>query len=566
MKFSSPRSFAFIALLGVAAWLALPTAQADNSKTAKPAAAITFTKDVAPILFKNCAQCHKPDDIAPFSVLSYKDVRPWAKSIREQVVARAMPPWHADPNHGDFENNPRLSEAEINTIAAWVDGGAREGNAKDLPAMPDFKTSWEIGQPDVVLTMPHEYELPAKGADDYIYFRVPTGFTEDRWVQAAEFRPGNRRVVHHAVVFIETPAMYRMAQDIARKTGRDVQNPISVFEQDGSPSMTKEGTVQRTKTDAPVVNDACSTKQGNSGGSGIPILSAYAPGRNADVYPTGTAKRIPAGANLIFQMHYAKTTGKPEKDQTSMALSFAKQPVAKMVETLLIVNELFAIPPGAENHAANACYTFRRDVELINYMPHMHVRGKAMKYEVVRPDGQRETLINIAPYNFNWQTLYKLKQPVPVAKGSRVIVSAVFDNSAKNKLNPDPTKTVRFGEPTYDEMLVGFIDYARPKPVARTVAKIDPKIYDAYVGEYALGLGPKFSIERDGAKLMFVIQGQGSFEALPESETKFFFQEIEDASVVFVKNERGEVVEMQAQFGAQHLKAKRVVKPVNGSK
>ncbi|NOT60103.1 MAG: thiol-disulfide isomerase [Acidobacteria bacterium] len=554
-------SLLIVALFVTAFLFTLPASQANS-----PAKTVTYTKDVAPILFKNCAQCHRPDDIAPFSVLSFKDVRPWAKSIKEQVVKREMPPWHADPHYGKFENEARLSQTDIDTIAAWVDSGAKEGNAKDLPRMPNAATDWEIGKPDVVLTMPKEYELPAKGADDYLYFRVPTGFTEDKWIQASEFRPGNRKVVHHAVVFLETPLMYRMALDNAKKNGWDTKDPISVFQsEDGNdPDMYRDGTVSRVKMDAPVNNDPCANKNFGNGGGSMGLLSAYAPGRNADTYPAGMAKRIPAGSNLIFQMHYAKTTGKPEKDRTSMALSFAKEPVTKSVQTMLIVNEMFLIPAGAENHQANACVNFRNDVELVNYMPHMHVRGKAMKYELIHPDGKTETLIDVPRYNFNWQTLYKLQAPLNVAKGSRLKVTGWFDNSAKNKLNPDPTKVVRFGEPTYDEMLVGFVDFARPRPAERVIAKVAPEKLDLLVGDYSLGLG-KFKVEREGAMLWLSLPGQPTFPAYPESETRFFVREIEGSVITFVKNEQGEVIELQAEFQGRKLTAKRAGKQATAS-
>jgi len=541
----------FASLAAILYSLAMPTTQGRDK-------VITFTKDVAPILFKNCAQCHRPDDIAPFSVLSYKDVRPWAKSIREKVISREMPPWHADPKYGNFSNDMRLTEAEIETITGWVDGGAKEGDPREMPPAPILSSTWEIGQPDLVLTMPEMFEIPAGKADDYIYFRVPTNFTEDKWVEAAEFRPGNKSVVHHAVVFLETPSLFAMAQDLAKKGGVDSKNPISVFQMNDSGTMYLDGTVNRTRADAPVINDACAAQKSSKGGGGAAILAAYAPGRNADIYPKGTAKRLQAGSNLIFQMHYAKNTGKPEKDRTSIALVFAKQPVERMVETLLIFNDLFAIPPGADNHEATACHTLRRDIQLINYMPHMHVRGKDMKYEVVYPDGKRETLISVAPYSFNWQTLYKLRQPVAIPRGSRLMVTGHFDNSAKNRLNPDPTKTVRFGEPTYDEMLVGFIDYTREKPIERVIAKVDPGIYDLYAGEYTAGPGPKFTIKREGNKLLFIIPGQPALEALPESETRFFFRDFEGAQVTFIKSGQNEVSGIQAEFGQQKINAKKV--------
>src|SRR5262249_28187296 len=293
---------------------ALPVISANNNKPASKQ--VTFTKDVAPILFKNCAVCHRPNDIAPFSVLSYKDARPWAKSIREKVLSREMPPWGADPRYGEFSNDTRLKQSEIETIVAWVDGGAKEGASRDLPPAPNFSDAWRIGKPDVVLSMPEEFTLDARGADDYIFFRVPTNFAEDKWIQAAEFRPGNKRVVHHAVVFIETPQMLEAAKTLAKRNGRefDPRNGTSVFERAPGPEQLfyKEGTVWRTKMDTPVVNDPCGAASDGaarggarsaSAGAGSTILTAYAPGKNPDMYQPGVAKRIPAGSNLILQMH-----------------------------------------------------------------------------------------------------------------------------------------------------------------------------------------------------------------------------------------------------------------------
>jgi mono/diheme cytochrome c family protein len=520
---------------------------------------ITFTKDVAPILFKNCAGCHRPDDIAPFSVLSYKDARPWAKSIREKVASREMPPWGADPRHGEFSNEARLKQSEIDAIVGWVDGGAKEGDSKDMPPAPDFSEDWKIGKPDVTLTMPEEFTLDARGADDYIYFRVPTNFTEDKWIQAAEFRPGNKRVVHHAVVFIETPQMIDAAKNRARRSGRefDPRRDASVFERAPGPEeyFFKEGSVWRTKAETPVIDDACGRSNPGvksvSAGAGSVILTAYAPGKNPDIYQPGTAKRVPAGSNLIFQMHYSKTTGKPEKDRTSVSLVFAKQPVDKTIETLTVINSLFLIPPGAENHEATACYNVPRDIQFVNYFPHMHVRGKAMKYEVVYPDGRRETLLQVDKYNFNWQTLYILRNPLSVPKGSRFVVTAHFDNSAKNKYNPDPSKAVRFGEPTYDEMLVGYAD------VVRIIPKLDPKTLDAYAGEYQVGQGMNFTIMREGDKLFAVAPGFGKNELTPDSDNRFTISMI-GAQFTFGRNEKGEVTELTIEVNRQTIRAKKI--------
>ncbi len=536
----------------------LPAGDASDKPTSRQ---VTFAKDVAPILFKNCAVCHRPDDIAPFSVLSYKDVRPWAKSIREKVISREMPPWGADPRYGQFSNDARLKQSEIDTIAAWVDGGAKEGDPKGMPPAPDFSDAWMIGKPDVTLTMPEEFTLDARGADDYVYFRVPTKFTEDKWVQAAEFRPGNKRVVHHAVVFVETPQMIEAAKTMAKRSGRefDPRNGASVFERAPGPEALfyKEGSVWRTKMDAPVIDDACAQSNANvrsvSASAGSTILTAYAPGKNPDVYPPGTAKKIPAGSNLILQMHYSKTTGKPEKDRTSVGLIFAKQPVEKMVETLTVINSLFLIPPGAENHRATACYAVPRDLQLVNYFPHMHVRGKAMRYDLVYPDGRRETLLQVDKYNFNWQTLYALRDPLPVPKGSRLVVTAHFDNSAKNKYNPDPTKAVRFGEPTYDEMLVGYAD------VIRVIPKLDPKFLDAYVGEYQVAPGMNFTIAREGDKLFAAAPNFGKNELYLDFEDRFTIS-LMGAQLTFIRNEKGEVNELTIDVNHQTIRAKKVNK------
>ncbi|MBI1765158.1 MAG: c-type cytochrome [Acidobacteria bacterium] len=527
------------------------TSQARNDNR------VTFTKEIAPILYQHCAQCHRPDEAAPFSVLRYQDVRPWAKSIREKVVAREMPPWHADAPHGQFSNDARLTQAEIDAIAAWVDSGAPEGNPKNLPPAPKAASTWAIGEPDAVLQMPQAYTLAAQGTDDYIYFRVPTHFTEDKWIQAAEFLPGNRPVVHHALVFVESPSLYRRALDQAKTQGGDLRNPVSVFQTSRGSSEYLDGTVYRTKPDTPVINDLCASTRNSDSGGGPFLLMGYAPGKNADVYPTGTAKRIPAGANLIFQMHYAKTTGQSETDRTSVALRFARQPVEKLVESLMIENYQFAIPPGAAQHTATACYTLPREVELMDFTPHMHVRGKAMKYEVIYPDGKRATLLNVPRYDFNWQTLYMLSQPLRVPQGARLMVTATFDNSAQNKRNPDPTKTVRFGEPTYDEMLIGFVGVARPKPPERPVAKLAPETLAAYEGVYSAGLGPQFTIRQEGGTLYFIIPGQLPLPATPESATKFYFRDVEDAEVVFSKTAAGDGVELQATFGQQKIQAKK---------
>ena len=518
----------------------------DASDSAKT---VTFTKDVAPIFYKHCADCHRPNDMAPMSLLTYKDARAWARSIKEKVVTRQMPPWHADPSHGKFSNDRKLTQQEVDTIAAWVDQGAKQGSAKDLPAAPVFPEGWKIGKPDVVLSMQEDYTLQATGSDEYINFTMPTSFKEDVWVQAAEIHPGNRKVVHHVIAFIQTPQMLAQWKSTG---GRP--NAQSIFYQDG--------TLVRTKLDAPAYDDGCSAPNGGlargSGQEGLGFpLCFYTPGKDMDVFPPGTAKSIPAGSNIVLQVHYSKTTGKVEKDRTSVGLFFAKAPPEKVLTSFGVINHYFKIPPGADNHEVKACYTFSRDVEIFTFLPHMHVRGKDMKYEAIYPDGRRETVLFVPNYNFNWQTLYKLEKPLVLPKGARMLVTAHYDNSEKNKHNPDPTKTVRFGDPTYDEMMVGYFDYVSAAR-ARKIAKIDLKTYDVYAGEYAIG--PQlFTVSREGDKLMFSVPGQGKVEAFPESDTKFFFTVI-DAQVTFMKNEQGQVNELLFEVNGMKLRARKVNK------
>jgi hypothetical protein len=403
--------------------------------------------------------------------------------------------------------------------------------------------------------MQQDYTLEASGSDEYINFTMPTTFKEDVWIQAAEIHPGNRKVVHHVIAFIQTPAMLAQWKSTG---GRP--NPQSIFYQDG--------TLVRTKLDAPAYDDGCSAPNGGfargSGQEGLGFpLCFYTPGKDLDIFPPGTAKSIPAGSNIVLQVHYSKTTGKVEKDRTSVGLFFAKATPERVLTSFGVINHYFKIPPGADNHEAKACYTFSRDVEVLTFLPHMHVRGKAMKYEAIYPDGRRETVLNVPNYSFNWQTLYKLEKPLALPKGTKLLVTAHYDNSEKNKYNPDPTKTVRFGDPTYDEMLVGYFDYISTTKI-RKAAKIDLKIYDQYVGDYAIG--PQiFTVSREGDKLMFGVPGMGQAEAFPETETRFFFTIVE-GQVTFLKNERGEFTELLFEVNGMKLRAKRVNKTASASR
>jgi hypothetical protein len=459
-----------ISLAGIAIVAACAFGLSTSSASSPIKKEVTFSKDVAPILFKNCAECHKPNDIAPMSLLSYKETRPWARSIKEKVLTREMPPWSPDPKYGEFTNDHRLAQNDIDTVVAWVDQGAKEGNPKDLPAKPEFTTGgWEIGKPDVVLQMQEEYTINPNDPDNYINFFIPTNFKEDVWVQAAEIQPTNRRIVHHVIAFIQTPQMMAKRAEAAKASGQKFGARTATGQ-----LFYLDGTLRRVRMDAPVVDDACN-QSAQPGGRRVgggdenegSLLAGYAPGTGNTVYPPGTAKKVPAGTTLMFQMHYSAFRGAlagPEKDRTRIGLIFAKQPPDKMIITSAAANVTFKIPAGADNHEVTACQTVPVDLQVINYMPHMHLRGKDMKYEVIYPDGRRETLLWVPKFSFNWQAVYWLKKPVTVPKGSRLIATAHFDNSTRNKYNPDPKKDVRWGDPTYDEMMIAWMDVMVDNP------------------------------------------------------------------------------------------------------
>lgn len=382
--------------------------------TGAEAAAPTFSKDIAPIFAKNCMSCHRPGEIAPMSLMNYKEVRPWAKSIREKVIKREMPPWHADPAHGEWTNDRRLSQKDLDTIVAWIDGGSPEGNPKDMPPTPKFATGWQIGEPDMVFYMPEEFTVPAEGAVPYIYFTVPTDFKEDKYIAAMEARAGDLSVVHHIVIYVRDPRESRgKRQDI-----------------------------------------------------GTGLLGALSPGMTPFIATPGTAKLIKAGSNIIFQMHYTPS-GKETKDRSMVGLKFLKQPVDKVITTTASWDPRFTIPPHAENHEVNASWVAEEDITIWSFSPHMHLRGKDYLYRAVYPDGRSKILLSVPNYDFGWQVYYYPKTPIRIPKGTKIETVAHFDNSTKNPQNPDPSKAVRFGEQTWEEMMNGFFDYTIDAPGAK---------------------------------------------------------------------------------------------------
>ena len=405
------------------AMLALSTlAIADNPS------APTYSKDVAPILNKNCASCHRPGDIAPMPLLTYEQTRPWAKSIREKVSLGQMPPWHSTEPRGTFSNDRRLTDAEKETLVRWATTGAAQGDAKDLPPMPKFTDGWDIGKPDVVLSMAKNFDVPASGTINYQYFTVPTNFTEDKWVQAIEVRPGTRSVVHHVLVFSREPGaappepafVQVVPAGLAPRTGQDHQN------------------AQRPM------------------GPGT-LIATTAPGTNAMVFEPGSAIKIKAGASLIFQIHYT-SNGSPAADMTSVGMIFAPQP-RQEIHNSAFVNPLLKLPAGSSNEEVDSAIEFKQDVHITALFPHTHLRGKSWEYRLVYPDGRSEVVLSVPKYDFNWQTYYVFSKPLSVPKGARLEAKAHYDNSEANKWNPDSKVEVRWGEQTWQEMQYSGITY-----------------------------------------------------------------------------------------------------------
>ena len=422
-------------------------AQAPGAAPGAP----TFTRDVAPIFYARCVSCHRPGEVAPMSLITYRDVRPWVAAIREKVTTREMPPWHADRQYGTFRNDLSLTQREIDTIASWANGGAREGDPAALPPLPAFPEGWQIGTPDLVFEMPVDYQVPASGTIDYQYFDVPTNFTEDRWMQAGEVRAGDRARVHHIIVYVREPGPN------TRPTVVNVR-PLLGGAAPSATSLGRAAAGRRAAASGAGQAAAAPQTRGRAPGGGDAMLVNWAVGEDAPVHPPGTAKRIPAGSTLVFQVHYT-TNGTPGVDRSRLGLIFAKEPPAREVRTGVIANPVLAIPPGAANHEVAAEATFSEDVRVWTMHPHMHLRGKDMTYTAIYPDGRDEIVLRVPKFDFGWQTDYWLAEPLSLPKGSKLHVRAHFDNSAANRSNPDPAASVRWGDQTWEEMMIGFFTY-----------------------------------------------------------------------------------------------------------
>jgi hypothetical protein len=391
--------------------------------TASGASEPTFYKDVLPILQNRCQECHRPGEIGPMALLTYQQARPWAAAIKESVLLRKMPPWFADPHYGKFANDRSLRKDEIDTLVAWADKGARQGDAKEAPASRQFVEGWNIPKPDLVLQMAKPFPIPAKTEVDYQYVVLPTSFTEDKWVRMAETRPSNRSVVHHLVVFI-----------------RDPKSPWLRGEaQPGIPFVPPKG-----------------GKRNDIGGENNEILTVYTPGMVPDVLKPNQARLIKAGSDLVLQIHYT-SKDKTTEDQTKVGLVFAKEP-AERVMSMPLSNAKFVIPPGDSNFELVGRGRAMNPTKVVSFFPHMHLRGKDFEYRLVSATGEITTLLRVPKYDFNWQLAYKPAEDIAIPAGSHFEYTAHFDNSTNNPANPDAKAEVRFGEQSWEEMAVGFMD------------------------------------------------------------------------------------------------------------
>jgi hypothetical protein len=439
----------------------------------------TYSKDVAPILFANCTSCHRASDIAPMSLMNYKEVRPWARAIAAKVTDGTMPPWHADPRYGTFTNTRSLTDAQKSIIAKWAAAGAPEGNPADLPPAPVYKEGWNI-DPDVILSMQEDYPIPATGEIPYQYLEVPANFEEDRYIQAWEIRPGDRMAVHHLLLSTRPP-QEEVDRMIKRQQQMMLQRMFGGQQANAAPPAPRP---------APPFAFACCTEipAGQSGGRALPpeqrkplgpnyrprpvgtgpTMGGFSPGGSIRIFPEGMAMRIPKGHSLVFQMHYT-TYGKASTDRTKIGFKFAKTPPTTMLNTMALINASLSIPPGAANHLVENEMTFNRDTLLYSMIPHTHVRGTGWHYEVTYPDGRKEVILSVPKYDFNWQHEYVFAQPLRLPAGTKMKAQAWYDNSAANKSNPDPTKTVTWGDQTWEEMMYTSITYAF-MPAAQTSA------------------------------------------------------------------------------------------------
>ena len=414
MQISVPRSFFSLVVATVAPLLA----------GSQP----TFHADVEPILQKHCQQCHRPGEAAPMALLTYEQTRPWARAIQEAVALDRMPPWFADPRYGEWSNAHLLTAAEKRTLIDWVESGASRGDPSAAPEPLRFVDGWNIGEPDLVLELPEAFRVPAEGTIEYHYLVIPTNFKEDKWVVAAEVRPDHRDVVHHVLAFMRPRGSGWLEGAV----------PGKVF----VPKATKKKGRKK------------------AGKQYREVLTGYAPGKEPLSWIGAEyAKILPAGADIVLQLHYT-ASGKETFDRSRIGLRFRDKPPAKRVVTMAAINGEFVIPPGVSAHPVQSRWVLNREVELLSLLPHMHLRGKDFRFDLRYPDGRKEVLLSVPKYDFDWQFYYYLKEPKTLPAGTAIECLAHFNNSPNNPDNPDPTAEVRWGDQSWEEMMIGFFEVA----------------------------------------------------------------------------------------------------------
>ncbi|HEY1377044.1 MAG TPA: hypothetical protein VGF55_09630, partial [Gemmataceae bacterium] len=406
-------------------------------------AAVTYHRDVTPILQKHCQGCHRPGEVGPFSLTSYRHAVNWAADIKEYVTDRKMPPWKPTEAAHPFADDRRLSDKDIATLAAWVDAGTPEGDPKDAPPPARFVSGWQLGPPDLVLTAPADFTIGPSGTDLFRCFVLPTGLTQDIYVVAYEVRPGNRRVVHHTLNFIDASGRGRALEKEQQEKDKDA-------------------------TDLPDHGPGYSRRMGVGflprGGIG-----GWAPGQMPHVVPDGVGFFLPKDSDIVLQAHYHRT-GRVETDRTQIGFYFAKKPVARTIEPVVIGPSIrnplnFFIPPGVEDYPIKGSIWLAEDCTVYSVMPHMHLIGRRIAVTMAPPGGKPETVIAIKDWDYNWQETYYFKEPLAVKAGTRFDIEGVYDNSRKNPFNPhDPPQVVRFGEQTTNEMCFGFLQASADKP------------------------------------------------------------------------------------------------------
>jgi mono/diheme cytochrome c family protein len=415
----------FPIVLAIALLPFLGGASTEHSSHSTP----TFYRDVLPILQDHCQQCHRAQGIASTSYVTYAQTEKDASDIADAVIHRTMPPWFADPRYGKFSNDPSLTDDQIATLVSWAKNNAPAGNQKDAPPIRNWAGQWDIPHPDLVLGMPVPVKVPATGHVEYTYEIVPTHFAKDAWVQMSQVRPSSPQYVHHAVIYIRPPSSTWLRS-------APIAKPFTAGD----------------------LTDAQGRRETHWTTSDM--LLVYAPGSAPDKFPDGLAKFVPAGSDLVFQMHYTPN-GTAGADQTSVGMVFAKQPPSQRVITIQLTNSSFIIPPETDDVRVEVHGTIPNDATLLSFFPHMHLRGKRFEYNIVHEDRTVETLLRVN-YHFHWQLSYELAQPRLLKAGTELQAIAWFDNSRNNPHNPDPTKMVRWGDQTSDEMMVGFFDVAVP--------------------------------------------------------------------------------------------------------